>query len=89
MTAPSLPAIRALLEGVTPPSTGGLVEITKADRDFYAAAPSIVAQLLAVVERVEGLAKEWEAMAVGTTQFDSALRVCALKARAAITGEGQ
>lgn len=51
---------------------------------FIAAAPSIVAQLVAAVERVEGLAAEWEGMAKGSTQYDYALRACAYKVRAAL-----
>lgn len=73
MTALDLPAIRALLEGVTEgpwfanryyvfagedtsdPDADVARASFKADAAFIAVAPSIVAQLVAVVERVEGL----------------------------------
>lgn len=34
--------------------------------------------------KVDALTREWEAIGKGNTQFDSALRVCAYKARAAV-----
>lgn len=107
MTALDVPAIRALLAGITEgpwvaeysreqgncvipadaQSTREAVAITRlyhqaADAAFIAAAPSIVAQLLAVVERVEGLAKYLDGLAPDDQHYARCIR-------AALTEEGQ
>lgn len=108
MTALDVPAIRALLAGVTPgprdvnddgeifDADFCLVVGTKwphgaptrqlkldpADAAFIAAAPSIVAQLLGVVERVEGLAEYLDGLAPDDQHYARCIR-------AALTEEGQ
>ena len=55
---------------------------TKEDAAFIAAAPSTVAGLLGIVERVEALATYLETLADGDKHYARAIR-------AAITGEGR
>jgi len=59
-------------------------ESGKPNAGFIANAPDDLKKLLDLADTLEDLAKEWDDMARGMTQFDAALRVCALKLRQAL-----
>ena len=80
--------LRAALEAAAPHMLSHEREETRLAHLDAVVNAETVDKLQATLDRVEALAAEWEEMAHGRTQFDSALRVCSAKVRAAITPTG-
>lgn len=60
-------------------------ESGKPNAEFIANAPEDLKDFLSMTDELDNLVTEWETMAQGMTQFDAALRVCALKLREALS----